>query len=359
MTTSLKQNSTLLEPLRAGAFSLPHRILMAPLTRNRADRDGTPNELQATYYAQRAQAGLVISEGSQPSAVGQGYPNTPGVHTDAQQNGWARIVRSVRDEGGQFVVQLMHAGRISHVDTTGTQPVAPSAVRAAGQIFTESGMQAHSDPRALDTDEIASVIAEFVDAARRSVAAGADGVELHAANGYLLHQFLADGVNQRTDRYGGDPENRARFVLDTARAVANEIGADRVGVRVSPGHPFNDVSETDLSVYDVLATGLGEIGIAYLHVLCEADDPVLAKLRGAFPGVLVFNSGFGADSDPHELEQLVKDGRVDAVAVGRKFLANPDLVDRWTQGAELNEPDQSTFYGGDHRGYTDYPKLTE
>lgn len=356
---ALTADNPLLQPLRTGALQLPNRVLMAPLTRNRADRDGTPNELQATYYAQRAQAGLIISEGSQPSAAGQGYPNTPGVHTDKHQSGWARIAERVHDEGGRLVVQLMHAGRISHVDTSGVQPVSSSAVRAEGEIFTEGGMKPHSEPRALQLGEIGSVIDEFVAAARRATAAGADGVELHAANGYLLHQFLADGVNQRTDDYGGTPENRARFTVDVARAVAEAIGAGRVGVRISPGHTFNDITETDLTVYEVLASRLAELDIAYLHILIDPDDPVLGKLRGIFTGPLVLNTGFGLESDPAGLADLVDSGVADAVAVGRRFIANPDLIDRWRRGAELNEPDQTTFYGGDHRGYTDYPRLSD
>lgn len=355
---ALSADSPLLQPLRAGALQLPNRVLMAPLTRNRADRDGTPNELQATYYAQRAQAGVVISEGSQPSTTGQGYPNTPGVHTDAHQDGWARIAERVHDEGGRFVVQLMHAGRISHTDTTGLRPVSSSAVRAGGEIFTENGMKPHSEPRALESDEIPSVIEEFVDAARRAVAAGADGVELHAANGYLPHQFLADGVNQRTDTYGGSPENRARFATETATAIADAIGADRLGVRISPGNTFNDISETDLSVYEVLVEQFARLDIAYLHVVSGPDEPVLGKLRGIFTGPLVLNTGFELDSDPAALADLLSGGVADAVAVGRKFIANPDLIDRWRQGAELNEPDQPTFYGGDHHGYTDYPRLS-
>jgi N-ethylmaleimide reductase len=329
---------------------------MAPLTRNRADPDGTPNELQAEYYGQRAGAGVIITEGSQPSAVGQGYPNTPGVYTDAQQDGWQRIAESVHAAGGRVVVQLMHVGRISHSSTIGgAAPVAPSAVRAAGEIYTAgAGPQPFSEPRALETDELPAVIAEFADAARRAIAAGLDGVELHAANGYLLHQFLADSVNQRTDTFGGSPENRARFVVEVAKAVSAAIGADRVGVRISPANPFNDITEADLSVYEVLASQLGELGLAYLHVLAAPGDPIIGKLRAVWPATFVLNTGFGVESDRDQLERLVADGTADAVTVGRQFLANPDLVQRWTRGAELNEPDQATFYAGGAKGYTDY-----
>lgn len=357
-TTPLASDSPLLRPVTAGALQAPNRIWMAPLTRNRANPDGTPTALQAEYYGQRAGAGVIIAEGSQPSAVGQGYPNTPGVHTDDQQEGWRRIAETVHAAGGRIVVQLMHAGRISHTSTTGGRtPVSSSAVRAAGEVFTPEGPQPFSEPRALDTDELPAVAAEYADAARRAVAAGLDGVELHAANGYLLHQFLADGVNRRTDGYGGSPENRARFVVEVARAVADAIGADRVGIRVSPGHPFNDVSEDDLSVYEWLTGRLAELGLAYLHVLAQPDDPIVAKLRAGWPTTFILNTGFGMDSDRDQVERLVADGVADVVTVGRPFLANPDLVERWTRGAELNEPDLSTFYSGGAAGYTDYPTL--
>jgi N-ethylmaleimide reductase len=301
--------------LRAPATRHPRRDRgpepdLAPLTRNRADGDGTPNELQAAYYAQRAGAGLIISEGSQPSAIGQGCPNTPGVHTDAQQAGWARVTDAVHARGGRIVVQLMHAGRISHPDTLGGQtPVAPSALRPEGEFFTPDGTtKAFGTPREPRTDELAGVVAEYADATRRAVAAGLDGIELHGANGYLPHQFLADGVNRRTDDYGGSAENRARFVVEVARAVAAEIGADRVDIRLSPGHPFNDVSGSDLTVYPVLAGRLRELGLAYLHVLAEPEDNVLAELRELWPDRLVLNTGFGPDSDHDEMATLVDSG---------------------------------------------------
>jgi N-ethylmaleimide reductase len=359
-TGPLDPDNVLLRPLRLGALELPNRVLMAPLTRNRADADGTPNELQARYYAQRAGAGLIITEGSQPSAIGQGYPHVPGVHNDAQQAGWARIADAVHAEGGRIVVQLMHGGRISHPDTLGGQtPVAPSAVRPAGEIVTPNGQQAFVEPRELRADELPGVIADFADAARRAVAAGLDGVELHAANGYLLHQFLADGSNRRTDAYGGSVENQAQFVIEVARAVSDAIGADRVGIRVSPGNPFNDISESDLAGYPILARALRELGLAYLHVLSEPDTEILGELRGIWRDRLVLNKGPGRYSERDVVAGLLRSGIADAVAVGRPFLANPDLVRRWTLGAELNEPDVATFYGGDATGYTDYPTLEQ
>jgi N-ethylmaleimide reductase len=356
MTTS--DLSALRQPVTAGDLHAPNRIWMAPLTRNRAGADGTPTALQAEYYGQRAGAGVIIAEGSQPSAVGQGYPNTPGVHNDAQQAGWRRIAEAVHAGGGRIVVQLMHVGRLSHTSTIGGRsPVAPSAVKAAGEVFTATGQQPFSEPRELATDELAGVAAEFVDAARRAVTAGLDGVELHAANGYLLHQFLSDGVNRRTDAYGGSPENRARFVVEVARAVTAAIGAGRVGIRISPAHQVNDIGEDDVSVYEVLTTQLAELDLAYLHVLAKPDDPIIGKLRAVWPGTFVLNTGFEVESDPVELERLVADGVADAVTVGRPFIANPDLVERWTRGAELNELDPDTFYTGGAKGYTDYPAL--
>ncbi|QJY46348.1 alkene reductase [Pseudonocardia broussonetiae] len=350
--------SPLLQPVTAGALRAANRVWMAPMTRNRADADGTPNDLSVEYYGQRAGAGVVITEGSQPSAVGQGYPNTAGVVTDANEAGWARVADAVHAEGGTLVVQLMHAGRISHTGTIGgATPVSCTATTARGEIVTTEGLQAYSAPRALATDELPGVAAEFADAARRAVRAGVDGVELHAANGYLLHQFLADGVNDRTDAYGGPAENRARFVVEVAKAAADAVGADRVGIRLSPANPYNDITEDDVSVYETLVAQLAEIGLAYVHLVAPADDPVVGKLRAVWPGVLVLNTGFAADSERDAVERIVADGVADAVAVGRPFIANPDLVTRWTRGAELTEPDPSTFYGGGAQGYTDYPRL--
>jgi N-ethylmaleimide reductase len=359
-TTPLAPGSPLLQPVQLGALALDNRILMAPLTRNRADSDGTPNEMQAAYYAQRASAGLIITEGSQPAAIGKGYPNVPGVHNDAQQAGWARIADAVHAAGGRIVVQLMHGGRISHPDTLGgATPIAPSAVRPAGEIVTPNGVQPFVEPRELRTDELPGVVSDFADAARRAVAAGLDGVELHAANGYLLHQFLADGSNRRTDGYGGSPKGRARFVLEVAQAAADAIGADRVGIRLSPGHPFNDISESDLALYPMLACELRNMGLAYLHLLTEPSAEILGQLRAIWPSRLVLNTGFAHESDRNVMAGVLRSGIADAVAVGRPFLANPDLVRRWTLGAELNQPDQATFYGGDARGYTDYPTLDD
>ncbi len=354
----LDSASPLLQPVKAGALDAKNRVWMAPLTRNRADADGSPNDLSVEYYSQRHEAGVIISEGSQPSAVGQGYPHTAGVVTDANEAGWKSVADAVHAEGGTLVVQLMHAGRISHTSTiAGETPVSSTTTQAAGQIFTADGPQDHTPPRALATDELPAVAAEFADVARRAVRAGVDGIELHAANGYLLHQFLADGLNDRTDGYGGDAANRARFVVEVARATVDAIGADRVGIRISPGHPFNDMTENDLSVYETLVAQLAELDLAYLHLLAELDDPIVGKLRAIWPNTFVLNTGFAAGDDRDEMECVLADGVADVVAIGRPFIANPDLVTRWSRGTELNEPDEETFYGGDAKGYTDYPRL--
>ena len=356
---ALTPDSPLLAPITLGSITAPNRIFMAPLTRNRAHPDGTPSDLQVEYYRQRAGAGLIIAEGTQPSQVGQGYPNTPGIFTDPQQAGWARIADAVHGAGGRIVVQVMHAGRMSHPGNSGHGSVAPSAIAPEGAtMHTPDGKFDVPVPRALETDELPGVIAEFVDAARRAVDAGLDGVELHAANGYLLHEFLSDGENRRTDSYGGTPENRARFVVETVRAVTDAIGADKVGIRISPGHAAGAMTEQDYAgTYTALLQQIDQLGLAYLHVLIEPTDPLLPELRTAWSGALVLNTGFGLATTRDELAELVADGPADAVTVGRAFLANPDLVERWTHDAPLNEPDPATFYASGPAGYTDYPAL--
>ena len=366
-TRPLTADSPLLRPLEIGRFEVPHRVLMAPLTRNRATGD-VPNEMQAEYYAQRASAGLIISEGTQPARVGQGYPNVPGLHSDAQRAGWARIAERVHADGGHLFVQLMHAGRISHENTLdGAAPVAPSAVPADAEVVTWDSpdptvdrslvTRPHPTPRALALGEIPDVVASFARAARLAVDAGADGVEIHGANGYLVHQFLADGINHRTDAYGGSAEHRARFAVEVVRACVAEIGADRVGLRISPLNPFNDISESTDDVYDVLVAEIADLGLAYLHVVGTADQEFVSRLRRSWPGVYLLNTNFAEYSDRDDMERLVADGLADAVTVGRPWIANPDLVRRWREGAGTAEPDQATLYGGDAHGYTDYPTL--
>ncbi|HEY5249992.1 MAG TPA: alkene reductase [Dermatophilaceae bacterium] len=349
----------LFAPYQLGNLELRNRFVMAPLTRNRAGAGEAPTSLAAEYYAQRAGAGLIISEGTQPCAVGQGYPHTPGLHTDEQVAGWRVVAEEVHARGGRIVAQLMHAGRISHRAITGLQPVAPSAITPAGEVYTEQGMKSFEAPRALLEAELPGVIAEYVDAARRAMLAGLDGVELHGANGYLLQQFLADGSNSRTDGYGGSPANRARFVVEVATAVAGAIGADKVGIRISPGGTFNDITETETEqTYAALLDGLNPLGLLYLHILESPETGFHESLRKQWIGTVMLNTGFTGPSDLATAQESVDTGDADLFCIGRGFLANPDLVERLRIGAELNAPDLRTFYSGGAKGYTDYPVLS-
>ena len=351
-------STDLFAPYQLGELTLKNRFVMAPMTRNRAGQATAPTELNAQYYAQRAGAGLIITEGTQPAAVGQGYPNTPGLHTDAQVAGWRLVADAVHAAEGRIMVQLMHTGRIGHPSITGLQPVGPSAITPAGQVFTPAGMQDFVEPRELETAELAGVVAEFVDAARRAVEAGLDGVELHAANGYLLHQFLSDSSNTRTDGYGGSAANRARFVIEVATAVAAAIGAKRVGIRISPGHGFNDIAETEIEqTYAELVDGLVPLGLLYLHIAEDPGTTYAEALRKQFGGPVITSTGFAGQSDRATAQDVVDSGAGDLFAIGRAFLANPDLVERLRAGAALNEQDSATFYGGAAKGYTDYPVL--
>jgi N-ethylmaleimide reductase len=354
----------LFEPISVQSWNLPNRLVMAPLTRNRATAGMVPGELAVEYYAQRASAGLIVTEGTQPSAVGQGYLDTPGIHTPEQVEGWRRVADAVHTRGGRIVVQLMHVGRIAHPDNkSGLETIAPSAVAAPDGIVTAAGMQPYPVPREIATDEIPAVVADYVHAARCAVAAGLDGVEIHAANGYLIHQFLAPGSNRRTDAYGGSPVNRARFAVEVTRAVAEAIGAERVGIRISPAHNIQGATETDPedveATYTALVQEVAPLGLAYISVLADPSTDLVQRLRKEFGGVLVANDGF-AEMTTRESAQAVLDADLaDAVAVGRLFLANPDLPERWRTGAALNEPDPATFYGGGAEGYTDYPALAQ
>ncbi|WP_082574676.1 MULTISPECIES: alkene reductase [unclassified Nocardioides] len=351
----------LFDALTVQSWELPNRLVMAPLTRNRAE--GTvPGDLAVEYYAQRASAGLIITEGSQPSARGQGYLNTPGFHSPEQLAGWRRVADAVHANGGRIVAQLMHAGRISHPDNTGGQEIiAPSALAAPDEMFTADGPKPFPVPREIATDEIPAVIDEYVTAARNAIEAGLDGVEVHAANGYLIHQFLAPGSNERSDEYGGSPADRARFGIEVTRAVAEAIGAERVGIRISPAHNIQGATETDeadtAATYTALIEGIAPLGLAYLSVLAEPSDELVQQLRASFGGVLIANDGFGRITTREKAQAILDQDLADAVAVGRLFLANPDLPKRWETGAELNQPDEATFYGGGAEGYTDYPTL--
>jgi N-ethylmaleimide reductase len=354
----------LFQPYERGALRLPHRVAMAPLTRNRAV--GTiPNDLNAEYYAQRASAAILVSEGTHPSAVGQGYLDIAGLHTDEQQEGWAKVAAAVAAAGdAKLMIQLMHCGRVAHpVFTDGEQPVAPSAIKAPGQVFTGAEQLDFVEPRELTTEELASVRDEFVAAARRAVAAGAAGVELHAANGYLLHQFLASNTNVRTDGYGGDVAGRIRFVVEVVDAVVDAIGAQRTAIRISPGHPVQGIEEADpRETYDALLRAIAHHDLMYLHVMemkPHTGYSSVEQARELWTGTLMGNSGFTEALDVEGADALVGEGKLDLIAIGRQFIANPDLPARLEQDAPLNPPVQATFYGGGAEGYTDYPFLDE
>ncbi|MGW7267852.1 alkene reductase [Streptomyces sp. NPDC054842] len=354
-TTGATDLNVLWEPTVAGDIRLPHRLVMAPMTRGRSTPEGVPTELNAQYYAQRASNALIITEGTQPSPDGQGYLLTPGVHSAEQVAGWRKVTDAVHAAGGRIVVQLMHVGRIAHPDNTphGRQPVAPSAIRPQGQMFTASGPLEMPQPRALSIREAEATVDDFRRAAAGAVEAGADGVEIHGANGYLVHQFLSAHANERTDRYGGPVENRIRFAVEVAEAVADEIGAARTGIRLSPGNPYNDIREDDAhELYPALLNALAPLNLAYLHLLHSGDDQLLDTLRSLWPGALMLNRA-GADLAARARD--VAEGRADIVSVGALTLANPDLVERVRSGAPLNTPDPTTFYSGGETGYTDYP----
>jgi N-ethylmaleimide reductase len=352
---TMTETRSLFAPVRIGDIDLKNRIAMAPMTRNRSP-GGVPTELNALYYGQRGTAGLIITEGTTPDAGGRGYIDIPGLYDAAQVAGWRRVTDAVHAKGGRIVVQLMHTGRISHPDfLDGGTPVAPSAVAAAGAIFTKEGQKPHPVPRALEAAEIPAVIATYGRAARLAVEAGFDGVEIHGANGYLPSQFLSTNANLRTDEWGGSVENRARFLLGAVAAASQAIGAGRVGLRVNPGGTFNDVADSDPeATLTHIATALRGQGLAYLHLVGGAYSYDAAGIaRRVFDGPLMLNGGY----DAARAEADIAAGRADVIAFGTSFLANPDLPERLRAGAMLNAPDTATFYGGDARGYTDYPAL--
>lgn len=362
----------LLSPVSTGKTALPNRVVMAPLTRSRAGQPGDlPRALNVEYYAQRASAGLIVTEASQISRQGQGYAWTPGIYTDAQEAGWQQVTQAVHAKGGRIAIQLWHVGRISHSlhQENGAAPVAPSAIAAENAqcfVVQPDGTPAYVPtalPRALELAEIPGIVEQYRQATARAKRAGFDMVEIHAANGYLLQQFQATNSNLRTDAYGGSIENRARLTLEAVDAAIAEIGADRVGVRLSPhfvAHGILDTEAEAMALY--LAQEFNQRGIAYLHI-AEPDwagGPVLTEsfrqqLRAAFTGTLICCGGYTAA----EADALIASGLADAVAFGRLYIANPDLVERFAVGAELNTPDRATFYGGEEQGYTDYPRLQE
>lgn len=351
----------LFSPMTLGELELPNRLVMAPLTRVRSGTEGIPGPLVVEHYRQRASLGLIVSEGTYPSRAGRGFPGQPGLVTEEQLKGWADVTAAVHAEGGRIFAQVMHAGRVTHEDTNGGhQVVAPSAIAIDGETRTYAGKQAFPVPHALTTDELPGIVQEFVTASRNAIGAGFDGVELHSANGYLLHEFLAPSANQRDDIYGGSPENRARFVIEVTRAVVDAVGADRVGIRISPEHNVQGALELDAAdvreTYGILVDALAPLKLAYLSVLHkEPTSELVQDLRTRFGGKFLLNTGFGVITTREEATAIVADGHADAVVVGRPAIANPDLVRRWREELPVNEPDQSTFYTEGAKGYTDYP----
>lgn len=362
---------TLFDPIRIGDIELATRLVMAPLTRNRAAPGQVPGPLAAEYYAQRGDpatgAGLIVTEASQVSPMGQGYLDTPGIHTAEQVAGWKKVTQAVHARGGRIVIQLWHVGRISHVSLLpgGQAPVAPSAIAAGTKTFTRNGFEPVSAPRALRLDEIPGIVDDYRRAARLALEAGFDGVEVHGANGYLLDQFLRDGSNRRADDYGGPIEHRARLLLEVVRAVCGEIGAGRTGLRLSPVTPSNDASDSNPQpLFNHVAEQLAPLGLAYLHVIeghtggprdlsAEGRPFDYAALRQRFAGPWMVNNSY----DRQMALDAVANGAADLVAVGRPFISNPDLGRRWRENAPLNVLDTKTLYGGGVHGYTDYPAL--
>ncbi len=360
-----RSETALFERVTVGAFDLDNRMVMAPLTRNRAGPGLVPSPFAADYYSQRASAGLIIAEATQVSAQAQGYSDTPGCYSDAQVAGWRKVTDAVHAEGGTIIVQLWHTGRVSHTSfqKDGLAPVGPSAIRAKTKTFIAGqGFVDVSTPRALELSEIPGIVEDFRNAASRAIEAGFDGVELHGAHGYLLDAFLRDGSNQRTDRYGGSIENRARLLLEVTKAVTTEIGADRVGVRLSPVSPANDAHDSDPQpLFNHVVEGLNAFGLAYVHVVEGATGGArdfapfdYAALRDRFDGVWMANNGY----DRQMAINAISSGSADLVSLGRLFIANPDLVRRWVENGPLNAlMAPETLYGGGAHGYTDYPAL--
>jgi N-ethylmaleimide reductase len=357
---------TVLSPVKLGPYELPNRLAMAPLTRCRASSDGIPNELMVEYYRQRASAGLIISEATPVSPQGKGYPYTPGIYNDAQIRGWQAVTSAVHEKGGRIFLQLWHVGRISHpsLQPEGALPVAPSALRPAGQASTEQGPQDFVTPRALELAEIPGIVEQFRHGADCALKAGFDGVEIHGANGYLLDQFLRDGTNRRTDAYGGSIANRARLLFEVIEAVTSVWGSDKVGLRLSPLQPFNDIRDSDpRATFSYVAEQLNRFNLAYLHITemgkeaPGAAGPAfnLEELRGLYRGAYMLNAGYTAET----AAAAIAEGRADLIAFGKLFIANPDLPERFAKNAPLNEPDFDTFYQGGAKGYTDYPFLAD
>lgn len=357
----------LFTPVRAGALALPNRIVMAPMTRNRAVKGNVPTPLAAEYYRQRATAGLIVTEATQVTPRGIGYPNTPGIHTPEQVEGWRPVTSAVHRAGGRIVLQLWHVGRSSHplYQPNGDLPVSSSAIAIPGQLWTPEGMKPYPVPRALETSEIPGVVADYAHGAGNAKAAGFDGVEIHGANGYLIDQFLRDGVNKRTDAYGGTIEKRLRFMLEVATAVAGAWEPARVGIRLSPSGTFNGMSDSDpQATFSAALRELSKLNLAYVHVVEPGDADArhggagwksapARDLRRHFKGTYIA----AGEQTKEKAAALIREGHADAAAFARLYISNPDLVERFRRGAALAPSDSSTYYGGTERGYTDYPAL--
>lgn len=360
-------NDTLFKPFQIDGIELKNRIAMAPMTRNRADEKGVPRDIMATYYAQRASAGLIVTEATRVSETANGYMFTPGIHNETQAAGWRSVTQAVHDAGGVIYVQLWHSGRVSHpsLQPGGRSPLAPSPIQAETQVFTPNGFEPAAMPREIETEEISQIVGDFARAAEFAKQAGFDGVEIHAANGYLIEQFLKDGSNQRKDAYGGSIANRMRFALEVVDAVVKVWGPDKVGLRISPRGIFNDMHDSDpAALATALAAALNDFPLAYLHLLdplpghasfnVQEEVPRLARsVRDHYKGVILLNGGY----DRAAAETALADNEADLIAFGMPYIANPDLPERLKSGAALNEADQATLYGGDDKGYTDYPFL--
>ncbi len=360
----MADTAALFQPIHLGAIASPNRIAMAPLTRGRAGESRIPNDLMVEYYRQRASAGVIIAEATAISEQGYGWDQAPGIYNDAQVAGWQKITDAVHEAGGKILLQLWHVGRASHTDfqPNGERPVSSSAIAIQGEAHTPQGKKTYEVPRALELNEIPGIIQQYVNATKRAMSAGFDGVEVHGANGYLLDQFLRDGVNQRTDAYGGSIENRARLMLEVTQAVIATWSADRVGLRLSPNSTFNDLSDSNtVATFTYVAEQLEPLGLAYLHVV-EAlpghfmhteGERAAPAIRKAFSGPLILNGGYDAESGA----DAIASGAADLISYGIPFIANPDLPARFRSGAELNAPDPATFYSRGKQGYTDYPSM--
>lgn len=354
---------TLLSPIKIGNYNLKNRIFMAPMTRCRSVENSIPNEMMACYYAQRASAGLIITEATQISTRGIGYPHTPGIHTSAQVEGWKQVTKAVHQSGGKIFLQLWHVGRISHPAFHGGElPLAPSAIKPDGKIYTPEGMKEFVTPHPLSTGEIKIVVEQYVQGAKNAMEAGSDGVEIHGANGYLIDQFLRDGTNTRDDEYGGSVENRARFLFEIIEGICAAIGSEKTGLRLSPSGTFNDMKDSDpTNHFTYICEKLNSYNLAYLHIIDALEGDIrhganvvdLSVLRKAYKGVLIANGGYTKERG----NKAIQSGLADAVAFGALFLANPDLPERFKTDAPLNSPNPETFYTQGEEGYLDYPTM--